>query len=159
MITPAESGQLRIFCLDEREHMLIVFGLVCGVFVILSLIEVRHFLRARRMPDEFPYPRHRLVRRIAISIVFTLVVGLVAFWPPKPLPWAQQFVLLFVILVTLMSGLVLLWRDLRETSHLALEEASRLGKQTGEAIRVLIQNQPAPKTDDPQRAQTNPEPH
>lgn len=119
---------------------IVLFLIVCGILVVMALIEVGKFLSARRTPGEFPYPPARLGRRIAISLIFSTVVGMVAFWPDGA-PVRIQLPLMGVLLTGLVTGLVLLWLDLSETSKAAVEEANRLNRQVGESFMEIVAEQ------------------
>jgi hypothetical protein len=116
--------------------MIILFGLVLAVFALLAAIEIYRYNRARRFPDDLPYPRRRLSRRIAISLIFSAMVGLVTFWPEAS-PWIQ-ITLLFLLCLGMVLGLVLLWRDLHETSRAVMEHVSGFTRQAEKTFHQTI---------------------
>jgi len=121
-----------------------IFSLVVIIILaVLSFVEVGRYLAARRAPEEFPYPRRRLARRIAVAILFSSIVGLAGWWP-RVSPWVGLGLLTYV-LVGMALGLALLWRDLRETSQEAVAHAARLSEQTGEAFMSLLRQKQAEK--------------
>lgn len=115
----------------------LIFGVgLSALLIILALLEIARYRRAGRNPEEFPYPRHRLRRRIAISILFSAIVLLSAFWPKTKL-WVQMVMLLGVT-GGLLVGFFLIWRDLKETSQTAVRQALRLSQQTGNSLRTTL---------------------
>ncbi|MCL5269666.1 MAG: energy-coupling factor transporter transmembrane protein EcfT [bacterium] len=112
-------------------------GIVLIAILLLMVgFELGRYFRLRVRPDDIPYPGGRLLRRMLMALIFAGVVGLVVFWPPVP-PWAGLG-LIVLSLVGVLIGLYLLGRDFRETSREALDRTSRLKREAGESLKVLL---------------------
>jgi hypothetical protein len=121
--------------------MSLVFGLLMmGALALMTGVEIRRYARAIRTADDFPYPRRRLTRRIAIAVTFSAVVGVMIGLVHPRLNIAPMVRLALFLLMCLwvLIGFVLLWRDLRETSQTAVDQASRLSEQAAEALRRAL---------------------
>lgn len=109
-----------------------------GVLALLAIQEVVRYRRCQENPEEIPFPRRSLSRRLAITLDFIILLLLAMFWPHTS-PWLQMILMGFVGVAALV-GFFLLWRDLRETSINAVAQASRLNKDAScefaEAIKI-----------------------
>jgi len=122
-----------------------------GMLVLLAALEVARYQRAARLEDELPYPRRRLIRRIGVSIIFSLLVAAVVYWPAAA-PAAAQLTLMLAVLLGTAFGLFLLWRDLHETSRAVVRHATRLSEESGSELLRTFESPAAPlRTKDPTR--------
>lgn len=129
--------------------------------VTMAIVEVGRYRRAQRAQDDFPYPRRRLSRRIAVSLIFSAIMALLMYWPHGAHPGVQM-AMLGIFPIGILIGFLLLWRDLRETSQAAVDHAAVLSRQTGEAFKMILEhkgegeNPPAPaKPSDPPQQQNS----
>jgi amino acid transporter len=132
-----------------------IFGfIIIAVLVFLSAIEIARWRVAQRGDEELPYPRRRLVRRMAISAIFIAAAAITLFWPSgSPL---LQLLLLLAILAAVLVGLVLIWLELRETSLAALDEARTINQRAAHDLAELIKKS-ASKTETRENRTTKPD--
>lgn len=117
-----------------------IFGWAMIITLLtMAAMEVGRYLRAQRVQDDFPYPRRRLSRRIAISLIFSAIMALVMYWPHRAAPGVQM-TMLAIFPLGIVIGFLLLWRDLRETSQAAVDHATHLSRQTGEAFKMIFEH-------------------
>ena len=131
-----------------------IFGFILvGMLGMLTIYEVVRFIRAGRGEEDLPYPRRRLSRRLAITVLFSAIILLALYWPRTSAP--MQLVLLGAVFVSLLLGLVLLWRDLRETSLAVLDHATQMSEEASrEFLETLKQTKSAQsKSDSPDKSE------
>lgn len=117
-----------------------MFGwLIVIALATLGALEIGRYLRAKRGLDDFPYPRRRLNRRLIISADFAMIMIIVMYLPARTSPGLLLFLML-TLLVGILVGFALLWRDLRETSQAAVDHATALSRQTGESLKMIFEN-------------------
>ena len=123
--------------------MSLAFGwTLIGLLALLGAVECRRYARAARgsrTSEELPYPRARLVRRLIVGILFAACVALVLYWPDSH--WALQMACLLAVCAAMMIGLVLLWRDLHETSVQVVAHSRRMHHEAGESLQVWFDEQ------------------
>lgn len=117
---------------------MIVGYIIIGLLGLLGLLEVARFIRARGGERELPYPRRRLTRRLGIAVLLGGLVFLAMFWPQEAPIWVQ-LVLLGLLLGGFLLSLVLIWRDLGETSRTIMGEAVKLHREAGESMQGLLE--------------------
>jgi hypothetical protein len=120
-------------------------GIAFCAFVVTALLllgagEAVRYRRAQTGEGELPYPRRRLVRRLASALIFVGLIGWVAFWP-RTGPVLQLLMILLVFILIAM-GMTLLWRDLKETSQSLVSHSRRVNEDFGESMAQLIINKP-----------------
>ena len=108
-----------------------------GLLGLLALIEILRYRLANHQDGEFPYPRKRLLRRLATTtILATVLIGSLYF--PEPSHPFIQLIIFCMIGLGMVIGLKLLWRDLRETSTDALRESTKLQTEASQSIERLF---------------------
>ncbi len=106
------------------------------MLLLLTVHEVTRYMRACRDEEDIPYPRRRLSRRMGIAVLFSSVLILAIYWP-KTSP-KSQLVLIGSLLFSALFGLVLVWRDLRETSRAVVAHASRMSEEASHDLAEAI---------------------
>lgn len=119
----------------------IIGTVLIGVLALLSIHEIIHYGRARLDPEQIEYPRRRLSRRLSITLLFIALMLLVMFWPQQVSP-AVQLTLMLLVLVGIVIGIVLLFRDLHETSTSVVAHASRLDREASQELRDFFDKHP-----------------
>jgi hypothetical protein len=129
--------------------------LIVVALLTMAALEIGRYLRAQRNPDDFPYPRRRLVRRIAISLNFSALMLLIMFWPRAIHSAGTLLLLMTLLLAGVIIGFVMLLRDLRETSQAAVAHANALGQQTSEAFREILDKKKQAKSENARNQQAS----
>ena len=110
---------------------------ITGALLLMSCFEWVKYRRAAGDPEQIPYPRRRLSRRIAVAFLLIACLLLSCFWPDRISVWgrlALGFFLLFGVLISMF----LLFRDLRETSISVVQVARELDAHTSQELNALI---------------------
>lgn len=123
--------------------MSLAFGwTLIGLLALLGAVECRRYTRAARgsrTSEELPYPRARLVRRLIVGFLFGVSVALVSYWPDSH--WALQMACLGAVCAAMTIGLVLLWRDLHETSVEVVLHSQRMHREAGQSLQGWFDEQ------------------
>lgn len=110
---------------------------LCAIVVLMTAREVNHYMADRDGDGELPYPRKRLVRRIANA---ALMLGLLAAFRFKPVDIAPIADLTFygVSLCVVFLIMLLTFRDLRETSLSVVEAHNEFKRGAAAQIRENV---------------------
>lgn len=94
-----------------------------GVLVLLALHEVWRHYWAQHDDQAIPYPRRRLSRRLGAAMLLIATLLLVQFWPTG-VSLAVHLGLLVAVVLLLVLAVVVVLRDLHETSRAVVEYAA-----------------------------------
>ena len=121
---------------------LIGYGIIL-ILLAMGGVECFRYRSAARGDDEqLPYPRRRLSRRIGVCFLFSAVVLLIMFFPTGVSPWLQ-LLLLVAVLLAVCIGLLMIRRDLHETSLSVVRESVRLETEASEAFAKIVSDHQA----------------
>lgn len=121
--------------------MSLYFGwfMVC-VLLGLGGLEWVKFLRSDPHDEEMPYPRRRLSRRLAIAIVFSVLVLATLYFPDTATLMAKTS-WMGGILFGIVLGLLLVWRDLKETSQSVVAANARFQAEASQSMEDFLREQ------------------
>jgi hypothetical protein len=122
-----------------------VLGNLFAIFLIaclvgMSVVEIVRFRRAAADDQALPYPRRRLSRRLGAALLFIGLLTVALFWPGGASLGARS-VLATGMLAALAVGLVLLVRDLHETSRSVVAMKAEMDRKTAEELVALMKGE------------------
>jgi hypothetical protein len=109
---------------------------------LLSIHEVVRYARAKVDPESLPYPRRRLARRLGVTLLFLVIMGILGIWPERPTP-RVAVALLAAMAVLFVLAVAILLRDLHETSCAVVAASSEMGRRAAQEMRKLLDKQAA----------------
>jgi hypothetical protein len=104
---------------------------------VLSIQEIVRYARARMDLESLPYPRRRLARRLGVAVLFEAILGLLWAWPARPSP-KLALGLLAATGVLFILALLVLMRDLHETSLAMVVASEEMSRRTAGEMKNLL---------------------
>lgn len=118
-----------------------IMGIVIiGVILMLTIHQVVQYYQARLDPDEIPYPRIRLSRRVGIALIFIIITLFALLWNPSSARGALFMV--GAILTGLTLAALLFVRDLRETTQTVMQHVENQTQTESQLLADLLRKHP-----------------